>query len=39
MTTTNDDILNSKMNVEVGVALIKPAEFIVFSIQQQMQES
>ena len=33
------DILNGKMNAEVGVALVKPAEFIVISIQLQMQES
>ncbi len=35
-TMTPDDILRGYMNVTVHVALVRPAEFIVFSIQQQM---
>ena len=35
-TMTADDILNGLMTVVVKVALIRPAEFIVFSFQQEM---
>jgi len=38
-TMTSDDILNGFMNVTVKVALVRPAEFIVISFQQQMQTS
>lgn len=34
-TMTSDDILNGFMNVVVKVALVRPAEFIVISFQQQ----
>lgn len=36
-TMTADDILNGYMNVTVKVAITHPAEFIVITIQQQMQ--
>jgi hypothetical protein len=36
-TMTADDILNGFMNVTVKVALVRPAEFIVITIQQKMQ--
>ncbi|KQC01785.1 phage tail sheath C-terminal domain-containing protein [Pedobacter sp. Hv1] len=35
-TMTGDDILNGRMTVVVRVALIRPAEFIVLTFQQQM---
>lgn len=35
-TMTADDILNGRMNVMIAVAILRPAEFIVISIQQQM---
>jgi phage tail sheath protein FI len=38
-TMTAQDILNGVMIVQVGVAVIHPAEFIVFSFQQEMKIS
>jgi len=38
-TMTSDDILNGFMNVTVKVAVVRPAEFIVFTFQQQMASS
>ncbi|QRM88190.1 phage tail sheath family protein [Lacinutrix sp. WUR7] len=38
-TMTSQDILNGVMIVQVGVAVIHPAEFIVFSFQQEMKIS
>lgn len=38
-TMTGDDILNGFMNISVKVAISHPAEFIVFTIQQQMASS
>lgn len=35
-TMTGDDILNGFMNVTVKVAVVRPAEFIVLTFQQQM---
>lgn len=35
-TMTGDDILQGFMNVVVKVAIVRPAEFIVFTFQQQM---
>lgn len=35
-TMTSDDILNGFMNVTVRVAVVRPAEFIVLTFQQQM---
>ena len=38
-TMTGNDILDGKMLVTVKVAIVRPAEFIVITFQQQMQES
>ena len=38
-TMTSDDILNGFMNVSVKVAIVRPAEFIVFTFQQEMTKS
>ncbi|SDD08881.1 phage tail sheath family protein [Pedobacter soli] len=38
-TMTGDDILNGFMNVVIKVAVVRPAEFIVLTFQQQMQKS
>ncbi len=38
-TMTFDDILNGIMNVEIGLAAVRPAEFIVLKFSQKMQES
>ncbi len=38
-TMTGEDILNGMMNVTVKVAVVRPAEFIVLTFQQEMQTS
>jgi len=38
-TMTGNDILDGKMLVSVKVAIVRPAEFIVITFQQQMQQS
>jgi uncharacterized protein len=38
-TMTADDLLNGFMNVTVKVAVVRPAEFIVITFQQQMAKS
>ena len=38
-TMTADDILNGLMNVEIGMAAVRPAEFIVLKFSHKMQES
>jgi phage tail sheath protein FI len=38
-TMTGDDILDGKMLISVKVAIVRPAEFIVITFQQQMQQS
>lgn len=38
-TMTFDDVLNGIMNVEIGLAPVRPAEFIVLKFSQKMQES
>ncbi len=38
-TMTFDDILNGVMNVEIGLAIVRPAEFIVLKFMQKMQTS
>ncbi len=38
-TMTAEDILNGFMNVSIKVAVVRPAEFIVISFQQQMAKS
>lgn len=39
VTMTADDILNGKMYVEVGVAAVRPAEFIILKFEHKLQES
>lgn len=36
---TEDDILNGRLVIEVGIAPCRPAEFMIFRIQQQMIEN
>jgi phage tail sheath protein FI len=38
-TMTGEDILQGMMKVSVGVAVVRPAEFIILTFQQQMQTS
>lgn len=38
-TMTADDILNGVMNVEIGMAAVRPAEFIVLKFSHKMQEA
>ncbi len=38
-TMTEDDILNGRLIVEVGVAPVRPAEFVVFRVFQKTQEA
>ena len=38
-TMTADDILNGIMNVEIGMAVVRPAEFIVLKFSHKMQEA
>lgn len=39
VTMTREDILNGIMNVEIGMAVVRPAEFIVLRFTHKMQES
>jgi phage tail sheath protein FI len=38
-TMTEEDILNGRLIIEVGVAPVRPAEFVVFRIFQKTQEA
>ncbi|GAA3630177.1 phage tail sheath subtilisin-like domain-containing protein [Flavivirga jejuensis] len=38
-TMTADDILDGLMNIEIGMAAVRPAEFIVLKFSHKMQES
>lgn len=38
-TMTAQDILNGIMNIEIGMAVVRPAEFIVLKFSHKMQES
>lgn len=38
-TMTTDDILNGKMIVEIGVAAVRPAEFITLRFTHKLQEA
>lgn len=38
-TMTEDDILNGRLIVEIGIAPVRPAEFVIFRVFQQTQES
>jgi uncharacterized protein len=39
VTMTAQDILEGKMNVEIGMAAVRPAEFIILRFSHKMQES
>ena len=39
LTMTTDDILNGIMNVEIGMAAVRPAEFIILKFSHKLQES
>ncbi len=39
LTMTNIDILEGRMNVEIGMAAVRPAEFIILKFSHKMQES
>jgi phage tail sheath protein FI len=38
-TMTNQDILEGRMNVKVGVAAVRPAEFIILTFSHKLQEA
>ena len=38
-TMTQDDILNGRLIVEIGIAPVRPAEFVIFRIFQKTQEA
>lgn len=38
-TMTAQDVLNGYMNVEIGMAVVRPAEFIILKFSHKMQES
>jgi Bacteriophage tail sheath protein len=38
-TMTEDDILNGRLIIEIGVAPVRPAEFVIFRIFQKTQEA
>lgn len=38
-TMTTEDILNGIMNVEIGIAAVRPAEFIILKFSQKLQEA
>jgi hypothetical protein len=38
-TMTNSDILEGRMIVEIGMAVVRPAEFIILKFSHKMQES
>ena len=37
-TMTEDDILNGRLIIEVGIAPVRPAEFVIFRVYQKTQE-
>lgn len=39
LTMTAEDILNGRMNVEIGMAVVRPAEFIILKFSHKMQTS
>ena len=38
-TMTAEDILEGRMNIEIGMAVVRPAEFIILKFSHKMQES
>ncbi|MDX1671725.1 MAG: phage tail sheath C-terminal domain-containing protein [Balneolaceae bacterium] len=39
LTMTQQDILEGRMNVEIGMAVVRPAEFIILKFSHKMQEA
>ena len=39
LTMTAQDILEGRMNVEIGLAAVRPAEFIILRFSHKLQES
>ena len=39
LTMTSVDILEGRLNVEIGMAVVRPAEFIILKFSHKMQES
>ncbi|THF47318.1 phage tail sheath family protein [Flavobacterium supellecticarium] len=38
-TTTDQDVLEGRMNIEIGMAAVRPAEFIVLNFSHKLQEA
>ena len=38
-TMTAQDILEGRLNIEIGIAVVRPAEFIILKFSHKMQES
>ena len=38
-TMTQQDVLEGRMNVEIGIAAVRPAEFIVLKFSHKLQEA
>jgi phage tail sheath protein FI len=38
-TMTEDDILNGRLIIEIGIAPVRPAEFVIFRVYQKTQEA
>ena len=38
-TMTNADVLEGRMIVEIGIAAVRPAEFIILKFSHKMQEA
>ena len=38
-TMTAQDILNGRLNVEIGMAVVRPAEFIILKFSHKLQTS
>ena len=38
-TMTAQDILEGRMNIEIGMAVVRPAEFIILKFSHKMQEA
>jgi phage tail sheath protein FI len=36
---TEDDILNGRLIIEIGIAPVRPAEFVIFRIYQKTSEA
>ena len=38
-TMTSQDVLEGRMNVEIGIAAVRPAEFIILKFSHKLQEA